>query len=231
MKIKQTSNLLRLGYEPDRVLAKLLIKELVRTLNGPKIEVGSNTKRRVHVDFSETEKELRRLVKSWMASGPNLNKMFKQEPELGLRTKQVQASFWPTPSGRGYLDGLVVSSETKPSSPKDDALREFMTLITNPYWEILGGPCARCKDYYVKKTKRQKIYCSRTCSSRATAIPAVRQKRKQEQDEKIRCAQKYIVEWGNKKRRSEWKRWVSVETGYSIQWLSRAINNGHLQEP
>jgi hypothetical protein len=232
MKKKRTPNPLRFGYEPDPFLAKEQIKEMVRSLNKPMVKIGSNA-RRVPGDLSEIEKELRRLVESWMASGPNLNKMFKEEPELRLRTRQAQANFWPTPTGRGYLDGLVLSSEEKPPSPKDDALRRFMTLITNPYWELLGGPCARCKDYYVKKTKRQKVYCSRTCSSRATAVPAIKQKRQQVQDEKIFLAQKFIAEWRRraKGRRPEWKRWVSMETGYSIQWLSRAANNGRLQKP
>lgn len=91
-----------------------------------------------------------------------------------------------------------------------------MTLITNPQWELLGGPCTRCGDYYLKKAKRRKKYCKRDCSSAATAVPAMIQKR-QKHAQKIHKTQISVDKWSEKKRRLPWKEWVSNQTGYTVK--------------
>jgi hypothetical protein len=225
----------QLGYEPDPELAHQQIVDLVHELNETRIPVTVSKNQSpsylARLGLSEKQTELRRLVESWKASGPNLRKMFEQEPDLQLRTKKGKTVFYSTPTGRGHLEWLACPSENDHSFPKDDALKEFMTLITNPDWDLLGGPCPRCDNYFLKKTRRKNIYCSRTCSSTATAIPAIRRKRQQEQAKKVAIAQKYIDEWGKSKRRSGWKKWVSIETGYTDRWLTRAINGKTLSAP
>jgi hypothetical protein len=133
--------------------------------------------------------------------------------------------------GRGHLDWLPKLTGTAQPSDKNQALQDFMILITNPQWELLGGPCTRCGDYYLKKTTRQKVYCSRKCSSAATAVPAVTRQRQQEHAEKIRRAQDAIDRWRKGKRTLGWKYWVANHTGYKVQWITRAINNGGLRPP
>jgi hypothetical protein len=154
--------------------------------------------------------------------------MFRREPELTQRAHLGKTLFFPSSGARGYLDWSPILGEQAVLSPGDQAFEYFMTLITNPQWELLGGPCNRCGDYYLKMTKRQKTYCSRACSSKATAIPAVRLKRQKEHAYKIRKAQVTIDEWSGKKRSLPWKEWVSNQTGYTVKWITRAINNGSL---
>lgn len=175
--------------------------------------------------------ELRRLITLWMRSGPHLAKMFRKEPALGRRAQEGKVSFYPAAGGRGYLEWLPILTDAEYLSPQDQAFELFMTLITNPQWELLGGPCRRCGDYYLKKTRRQKAYCSRTCSSTATAVSIMRQRRQQERAKKIRNAQSDIGEWSKNKRRLAWKDWVSNRTGYTVRWITRAVNNGELQPP
>jgi hypothetical protein len=86
-------------------------------------------------------------------------------------------------------------------------------------------------DYFLKKVKRQKIYCSRSCGSEMTAIAAVRRRRQREYADKLRRAQKAISDWSKCNSRLGWKDWVSNETGYTVKWITRATNNKHLQPP
>jgi hypothetical protein len=157
--------------------------------------------------------------------------MFKQEPELADRTKNGRTIFWPTGTGRGYLDWEAYPSESEPESPEVLALCDFMTLITNPDWELLGGPCVRCGDYYLKRARRRTKYCSRKCSSKETAISSTRSWRADQQERKISRAQECIDEWCNVKRREAWKTWVSRKTGFTDRWLTRAEHNGKINPP
>lgn len=157
--------------------------------------------------------------------------VFAQCPELERRTKHGETVFLATKSGSGHLEWAPNPMGANRSPAEREVLGDFMMLIANPRWELLGGPCARCGDYFVKHTKRQKVYCSRNCSSAATAIPAMKRRRQEEQARKIRSAQQCIAEWGKTKRRLGWKQWVSNETEFTIRWLSRAVNRGALLPP
>lgn len=223
------------GYEPNPSLAKAQIKNLVSALNETQISTSPVGRPKeihtVRLGMLKKQKELRRLLEAWSASGPNLQKLFTQYPEIERRTKYGETIFLATKSGRGHLEWTPNPIGANRSSAKREVLEDFMMLIANPRWELLGGPCARCGDYFLKHTKRQKVYCSRICSSAATAIPAMKRKRQEEQTRKIRSAQQCISEWGMTKRRLGWKEWVSNETGYTTRWITRAVNRGALRPP
>jgi hypothetical protein len=104
-------------------------------------------------------------------------------------------------------------------------------LVTNPSWRLLAGPCKGCDLYFIKKTTRKRVYCSKTCSSHATALASVRKKRDQVRLEKIAQAQAAIDLWAKARRDSDWKYWVSSETGYSVRWLTRVRNEERLRLP
>ena len=225
----------KIGYEPDPLLAKQQLKDLVEALNRTKIRVAparTPEATRVHrLKLTRQQAELRRLVEKWMESGPNLRKMLKQEPELATRMKDGKTTFWPTETGRGHLDWVAYPSKTELPTPEDAALIDFMTLITNPEWELLGGPCARCGDFYLKKARRHSKYCSRTCSSTETALSATQRRRAKEQEMKIGRAQKLIDQWCKLKPRQAWKKWVSRQPGITNRWLTRAENNKKITPP
>jgi hypothetical protein len=228
-------NIESFGYEPNPGLARAQIKSLVSGLNSTRITSAlaarPNQERPIRLPISKKQRELRRLVEAWQVSGPNLQKLFSRYPELERRTKFGETIFLATKSGRGYLEWAPNPVGEMRSSARREVLQDFMTLIANPRWELLGGPCARCGDYFVKHTKRQKVYCSRNCSSAGTAVPAMKRMRQVEQSRKTRSAQQCIVEWGKAKRRLGWKEWVSIETGFTIRWITRAVNRGDLRPP
>jgi hypothetical protein len=176
--MQNTSPPISVGYEPAPILARRQMSNLVDALNRTRVRTyrkdQPNETRVVRLRESDMQIELRRLIKLWMRSGPHLVKMFKKEPALGRRAQEGKVSFYAASGGRGYLEWLPIVTDAAYHSPQDQAFELFMTLITNPQWELLGGPCRRCSDYYLKKTKRQRAYCSRTCSSTATAVSTMR---------------------------------------------------------
>lgn len=208
--------------------------DLLHALNGPTIRVSWNkggSKRRIKLKPTKSQTELQRLVQQWMNSGPNLVELFKSDPELENRLRFGRTQLYPMHDGRGHLDWSPEISGTVLRPYEREALQDFMTLITNPLWKYLGGPCGRCGNYYLKKTKRQKVYCSRTCGLKTTAASAMRQRRLREQGKRIRNAQSFVDEWSKQKRRLAWKPWVSNRTGYTVRWITRAVNSGELRPP
>jgi hypothetical protein len=153
---------------------------VVTCLNAPVIKTsrspGDNARwKRLRLPESEIQNELRRLVEAWKRSGPNVRKLFEQEPELAAFSKRGQITFYPTDTARGYLEWSPSDVIQGVSSPKDVARDRFMTLITNPSWEALGGPCLCCKDYFLRMVDRPRVYCSARCGARVSAVVAVRQ--------------------------------------------------------
>lgn len=214
------------GYEPDAQLAKWQMRDMLIALNGPSV---SNRNKFGKGPFPPTdrEKELRRLVDRWMKSGPNLKKMLKGERELVAQAQLVRTSVHFSSSARGHVECFLPLGESERLSPRQEASRDFLMFVTNPLCESLGGPCPRCESYYLKRTKRQKVYCKRSCSSGRTALSATRRRREREQAEKIRRAQDALEQLDGRKR-IHWKKWVSIETGYHVRWISRAANKGLL---
>lgn len=208
---------------------------IVSALNGPTIHISpvgrSRPKRRISPSPSKGQKELRQLVSSWMDSGPDLLELFRKEPELKRLVTHGVTRFYPVQGGRGHLDWIPTVSEDLPPRYYAQALEDFMILIANPLWELLGGPCARCNNYYLKKAKRQKIYCSRSCGAKQTAHEAVKRRRQEEHSRKLHLAAEAVRQWDEKKRRMTWKKWVSIQAGVTDRWITRAVNRGELSTP
>jgi hypothetical protein len=225
-----------IGWNADEHSALLQMQFVVACLNGPVIKtrrVGADNARwkRRRLPESEMENELRRLVEAWKRSGPNVTKLFEQEPELAAFSKRGQITFYPTDTGRVYLEWSPSDVIQEVSPPKDVALDRFMTLITNPNWKTLGGPCRCCGDYFIKMVDRPRVYCSPRCGARVSAVVAVKTKRERDHAEKVKAAQALIEEWKEKKRRADWKVWIASDVKFTNRWLTRAVNRGDLKPP
>lgn len=183
------------------------------------------------VEPAELCAELRRLVKAWQESGPNLAKMLDADKVLARRAKLGRTHLVPTKTGKGHLLWQPIPPDFNPLSWKDHALAHFLDLVINPQWYKLGGPCARCGRYYVKKTARQKTYCSRKCGSAFTANVIIRKEREKEHTRKLLRAQIAADSWRIARTRLPWKQWVSLKTKLTVKWLTRAANKGQLREP
>jgi hypothetical protein len=107
----------------------------------------------------------------------------------------------------------------------------FNLLTINPYWERLGGPCARCGRYYVKKRASQNVYCSRRCGNAATAVVRTRERIASERRDKLSRAKAAMKKWKPAATRQDWKHWVAKQTGIDPRFLTRAVTKGDLVSP
>jgi hypothetical protein len=190
----------------------------------------------------EVRLSLSRLVKSWQASGPNLKKMMHVDfQQWGDVQESWKAQWVPTPTGRAQLlllPDLPAGHMKKEKdgryrpTPEGWALVLFYSLTLNPEWDRLGGPCERCARYYVMNTIRHKKYCSRRCSSFATATASTKKRLAAEHADKLRRAHAAAQMWSETRTSLDWKQWVSrKEPDVTPKWLTRAVNKGELGSP
>lgn len=194
----------------------------------------------------ELKEQLRQLVARWQASGPNLMKMMLSrvgtniwQPETYELVQSLFTAYWvPTKHGRAILH--VVPNDTQlerlfgGERIYRDAWIEFGLFVLNPSCEELAGPCARCRKYYVKKRKSQKVYCSRRCGNTATALVRTAEKLKAEHKQKMIRAKALIRKWNTLKSRSGlvWKVWLREhEPNITDKFVTRWVNMGELKEP
>jgi hypothetical protein len=200
-------------------------------LNLPPLGTSETDSRAGRDEGQIVRNELRRLVDLWRSSGPNLQKMMQKYPEIHPKVRKWKVLFIPTKSGNAQLQPFPPTPGRGKSWPKNLALSYFMMLITNPLWEKLGGPCARCSKFYVKATIRQNVYCSKACARTETAVKATRRQREKERKGRISRAQDVIDRWVSSQKSPNWKERVSRETGLTLNWLTRAINKKDLRPP
>lgn len=145
------------------------------------------------------------------------------------------------PTGQGA--GLSVTyNPRRPCTGWDVAWDIFIQLLQNGRLERIGGPCEKCGRYYLRKTAKPSIYCSRPCATQATALRRTREVRRARHERKLERAAAAIQKWGTlaEKRRmtTRWKDFVVDEcTGdeasgeITVRFLSRAVNSGELVAP
>ena len=189
------------------------------------------------VDYEKVDEEtssiLREIVQRWQASGPDLAKFDRDNPgTLGALNEHLKKNpplLRGTPgSGGANLAGNPSSGVT----PCQEASRLFLMLLLNPEWHTLAGPCARCRNYYIRGRARNKIYCSRSCGTRATALVATRRQREEARAKKLFRVHKSCEEWSSAPTKQDWKSWVcSKLRDVTKTFLTRSVNKGDVKPP
>lgn len=207
---------------------------------------------------------LRQLVEVWQDSGPNLKKMMSGTVEMMSETisytfssayeivKSLFTTSWaPTRWGRANLYVVTNDTElerlfggeriyrnmpdgTRTLIPAVESWVEFGFFTLNPYCEEVAGPCARCGNYYVKKRKSQKVYCSRRCGNAATAVVRTAKKINAERDEKMVRAKALIRKWNTLRSRSGlvWKVWLKEhDPSITDKFVTRRVKMRELPKP
>jgi hypothetical protein len=175
--------------------------------------------------------DLRMLVDAWLSVDQNWEKFVSKM----LRAKK------PFPyRGEFYIPSSAQHPVLIPSPFPGSTHAEgvFLQLVLHPHSEMLCRPCQRCGQYFLKKTKHQKAYCSRKCVGAANAVPATKRRREANHAQLLRWAKEAIVEWRLKKRRKGWKTWVveylrgkQKSLFITEKSLSRWVNKGELMAP
>lgn len=172
--------------------------------------------------------ELRGLVKLWQESGPNTARLFGENPALWAESQKAwHPTLTPTRTGAmgiNYVTNAGVDGAMESLGPAGERFKAvvlFNSLLVNPLWAKLAGPCARCGKFYIKKRTSQKVYCSRTCGNAATAVESSRQKIAAERKGKVQQVKAALAEWRKAKPKMDWKPWVSARTGIDLRFLTR----------
>jgi hypothetical protein len=108
---------------------------------------------------------------------------------------------------------------------------QYFGALTVLEWEKLGGPCARCKRYYIKRRASQKTYCSRRCGNAATATARTAKQREYERQDNLQRADKAIQQWKGTGKKTDWKEFVTKKTGLTAKFLTRAVGRNDLKAP
>jgi hypothetical protein len=187
----------------------------------------------VRLDYRPIQRELHRLVQAWFASGPNVAKLLSEDPSLRQVSPIVRGHLLPTKGSRAYLTYLdgPENPNLAPGDPLEIAQGLFFFFLLNPYNEELGGPCKQCGKYYVKRTTRQKVYCSKRCGLKHTSQAFIQNQRQQEHQEKLEKARQFSDKWAKTRTPKGWKDWVADRSQISKHFLTRAVKNGEILEP
>ena len=165
----------------------------------------------VHILNSATEgSELRELVHTWQAHGPNLGEMLRHDKSLHAKLSPSRCFISPYGIG-GRL--VPIPNGAGEEDPARSSLAMFASLVVHPMLAKFAGPCPTCSQYYLKKSARQTIYCSRRCSAAGTAVSSTRKRRTKEHKEKLQCATNAIQAWTPGPPRRDWKAWVGGADG------------------
>ena len=186
---------------------------------------------KVKGDYRPVKQELRRLVQAWFDSGPNVQKLFSADPSIARHALGFRAHLIPTKTPRAKLVYLTVPENLPPGDIQAIALGLFFDFLLNPFNEKLGGPCAHCHKFYIKKTKRQTVYCSKKCGLKHTSQAVIRKHRQDEQERKLKRAKRFSEKWADARTSKGWKQWVSEASNISKNWLTRTVKSGELIEP
>jgi hypothetical protein len=218
-------------YSPPGMVA---LNEFVRLLNTTDYWNVSliEGKRKIGGDYRPIQGEMRRLVRAWSVSGPNVSKLLDADVMLAYAIQNARPFFIPTNSGVAQFAYLTPSEYSSRAKPIEIALDHFIQFLLNPFNENLGGPCKYCDSYYVKKTARKRtVYCSEKCGHRLTSRSANSERRDHEHKKQLKLAKRRIAKWLKTKTEPDWKKWVSNGTSITKHWLTRAMRNGEIEEP
>lgn len=168
---------------------------------------------------------LRRLVLAWKEAGQDIREMAIPVSDRAKLDKFTQSIRVTT-----RADGTLQLIDSYPQ-PYDAAAMNFTRLIRNSQRARLGGPCPQCGRWYVSKTQRETLYCSRRCAGNA----AKASERKRKRERLIKRARQAIKNYETRPARfaeMSWKEFVTEAVpGTSKKWLTVAVRNGELIPP
>ncbi|PSH04623.1 MAG: hypothetical protein CXZ00_07380 [Acidobacteria bacterium] len=220
-------------YVPITNRPRYELKKFVNAMNGifpPEQVLGEDESKALQRRHAETPTILHEFYRVWRLSGPDaINHQCKLWREINEYWANMATQLVGVPGA-----GAAIRHNGRPGqTPRKEALRLFIEFLLNPECDRLAGPCARCGKYYIRGSVRNKLYCSRSCGTRSTALAATRKRRDNEHADKLRRAQKAADKWiEHGHTRLDWKTWVTrKEPDITSKFLTRAVNNGELQSP
>jgi hypothetical protein len=207
------------------------IKGFCEALNIDDCSIPVPTARRLVIldgRIRPVKQELRRLVQMWFAVDCNLMELLKAEPEMAKASRELHGHLVPSPDGRTFLLAIPELRNIPPENSREDAIALFLLFLMNPFKARLCRACKECDQYFVGKTSRHRVYCSRKCAGRRTSREKNRALADAARSKKIERAQRKLRKWNSGNRKEDWISYVRRNADVSKNLLTRAIRTGEL---
>ncbi|WP_158943142.1 hypothetical protein [Granulicella sp. S190] len=153
--------------------------------------------------------ELRIWVDDWLRSGPNTRFMLGSlDPDRLQKLLTKNYCLLVATNGGRMLAQPFFAFES--STPDEIALATFRQFVTHSDCELLSGPCATCRKYFITKTRRAGTkYCSRKCGSDLIAKTAIGLRNKELHDELLALAKEALSQYVEERPvATSWQEWV-----------------------
>lgn len=183
-----------------------LLKE---TLNGPE---------------DECDPDLKWLVTLWLKAKGQRPQFLRALMEAG-RSARPFTEFTVNWSVTAPADAPGVAYPIEGSTQAEGYFLQFM--IHPDHWR-LAGPCPRCGRYFLKSTRHQQRYCSRTKCGRNASVS---HHRDSQRSKKLGQINQAIKEWQQTTTKEDWRSYVRQQTGVSEKLLTDWLKAGKLHEP
>jgi hypothetical protein len=178
---------------------------------------------------------LRQYVDAWLECKRHFGKWKAAHPTLHQKLSRVNGEtsylLLSDRDGRAWFHLKFYHSTLDPLTA---AVCEcFTTLVRSPLRERVGK-CERCERYFLSnRSYTKKRFCSRSCSSPATATKATQVRRSREREEKLLNVRRVI---DNLKLRANdspdrLERRIAAQAMVTVKWLTRAVNRGEIALP
>ena len=137
-----------------------------------------------------------------------------------------------TSSGKAKIILFPAFSEGPGFTFKLSVYDFFLNFLIDSSCDRLGGPCARCGVYYVKRSVRERVYCSKLCGARETSRLRNEKSRHLLHKKRLARANHYISKWlADNNHKLDCKAWVHKAARLSKHWLTSAEKSGALAFP
>jgi hypothetical protein len=182
----------------------------------------------------EQSEKAQTLLASWMELDKHYIKWKGQHPKLfGQLERTVNDTYYALDELRDEpITARLYVLGKKPAHAfcVYDLHWLFLNVLRNPLRNDIAN-CDRCGKWFLNRSgHRNKRFCQRRCAVLDAVTRSVKQRRERTRQEKLKRARAAIREWTGGKS-DDWKQRVSVQTGLSAKFLTRALNQGDLKSP
>lgn len=186
----------------------------------------------VNKDYGvEDAEKLRRIIEAWQKAREEHPYELTSKMKLSATDRR---SLENATKGRHLTANLDGTLRLVFSGRRDPAAERFINLMGSTTYtqQLLGGKCANCECWYVRKTVRPSIYCSRPCAINGQKA----KERKGKHDDLVEDINQAVLNYESLKpdsrlRRHGWKAYVIEATGVSPNMLTRLIKKGDARVP
>jgi hypothetical protein len=167
--------------------------------------------------------ELLRLINLWEGSGRDwsnedyLRQAGQSRDALQARIQRVihiSPLLLEGPAAKLLNPGISASREDRP------AYLLGQMMLDQECGDFWGGRCRRCSRFYVRKTRHQKVYCSKACRAKRSGKEYKAASRSSLKEAILEIVNRKCADYAGlplrRRQRIDWKTWVADQTSAEL---------------